>query len=158
MEGITLPPNFEWGFAGDVEMMQESAAAMGLALLLATAFIYIVLASQFESFTQPFAIMLSLPLSLIGVVLTLTSFILKAAAMAQRSKREAEDALGRGAPYWAIVWPSGEVRWTKRVARPASAAVVVKISRMARATCGMVVIGKLLVGRHYGVCRNPIMP
>jgi hypothetical protein len=29
---------------------------------------------------------------------------------------------------------------------------------MAWATCGMVVIGKLLAGRHYGVCRNPIMP
>src|SRR4029450_2889917 len=42
--------------------------------------------------------------------------------------------------------------------RPASAAGVVKISRMARATCGMVVIGKLLACRHYGVCRNPIMP
>jgi hypothetical protein len=35
---------------------------------------------------------------------------------------------------------SGEVRWTKRVARPASAAVAVKISRIVRATCGIVVI------------------
>ena len=65
----TLPPNFEWGFAGDVEMMQESAAAMGLALLLAVAFIYIVLASQFESFTEPFLIMLSLPLAVVGALL-----------------------------------------------------------------------------------------
>ena len=46
---------------------------------------------------------------------------------------------------------SGEVRWTKRVARPAAAAVVVKISRLARATCGMVVLGKLLACRPYGV-------
>ena len=71
MEGITLPPNFEWGFAGDVEMMQESAAAMGLALLLATAFIYIVLASQFESFLEPFLIMISLPLALVGALLAI---------------------------------------------------------------------------------------
>ena len=59
------------GFAGDVEMMQESAAAMGLALLLAVAFIYIVLASQFESFTEPMLIMLSLPLALVGALLAL---------------------------------------------------------------------------------------
>jgi multidrug efflux pump subunit AcrB/outer membrane protein TolC len=69
MEGIRMPPNFEWGFAGDVELMQESAAAMGLALLLAVAFIYIVLASQFESFLEPFLIMLSLPLAIVGALL-----------------------------------------------------------------------------------------
>jgi hydrophobe/amphiphile efflux-1 (HAE1) family protein len=71
MQNIQLPPNFEWGFAGDVEMMQESAAAMGLALLLATAFIYIVLASQFESFLEPFLIMISLPLALVGALLAI---------------------------------------------------------------------------------------
>ena len=71
MEGVALPPNFEWGFAGDVEMMQEAGAAMGLALILATAFIYIVLASQFESFLEPFLIMTSLPLALVGALLAL---------------------------------------------------------------------------------------
>ena len=54
---------------GDVELMQESAAAMGLAMLLAIAFIYIVLASQFESFSEPFLIMLSLPLAVVGALL-----------------------------------------------------------------------------------------
>jgi HAE1 family hydrophobic/amphiphilic exporter-1 len=71
MAGIQMPQNFEWGFAGDVEMMQESAAAMGLALLLAIAFIYIVLASQFESFLEPFLIMISLPLALVGALLAI---------------------------------------------------------------------------------------
>ncbi|MGH9385626.1 MAG: efflux RND transporter permease subunit [Vicinamibacterales bacterium] len=71
MAGINMPPTFEWGFAGDVELMQESAAAMGLALLLAVAFIYIVLASQFESFLEPFLIMLSLPLALVGALLAI---------------------------------------------------------------------------------------
>jgi HAE1 family hydrophobic/amphiphilic exporter-1 len=71
MAGITMPPNFEWGFAGDVELMQESAAAMGLALILAVAFIYIVLASQFESFLEPFLIMLSLPLAIVGALLAI---------------------------------------------------------------------------------------
>jgi HAE1 family hydrophobic/amphiphilic exporter-1 len=41
------------------------------ALFLAIVFIYLILASQFGSFTQPFSIMLSLPLSLVGVALAL---------------------------------------------------------------------------------------
>lgn len=71
MAGVKMPPNFEWGFSGDVEMMQEAAASMGLALILAMAFIYIVLASQFESFVEPFLIMLSLPLALVGALIAL---------------------------------------------------------------------------------------
>jgi hydrophobe/amphiphile efflux-1 (HAE1) family protein len=71
MATVQLPPNFEWGFLGDVELMQESAAAMGLAMLLAIAFIYIVLASQFESFFEPMLIMLSLPLAVVGALLAI---------------------------------------------------------------------------------------
>ena len=71
VESVSMPSTFEWGFAGDVELMQESAAAMGLAMILAIAFIYIVLSSQFESFLQPFIIMLSLPLALVGALLLL---------------------------------------------------------------------------------------
>jgi HAE1 family hydrophobic/amphiphilic exporter-1 len=41
------------------------------ALTLAIVFIYLILASQFGSFTHPLAIMLSLPLSLVGVAVTL---------------------------------------------------------------------------------------
>ncbi len=71
MRSVQLPPNFEWGFLGDVELMQEAAAAMGLAMILAVAFIYIVLASQFESFFEPMIIMLSLPLAVVGALLAI---------------------------------------------------------------------------------------
>ncbi len=71
MDSMTLPAGVEWGFAGDVELMQEAGAAMGLAMILAIAFIYIVLASQFESFSEPFLIMLSLPLAVVGALLAL---------------------------------------------------------------------------------------
>ena len=71
LASVTMPANFEHGFAGDVELMQESAAAMGLAMILAVAFIYIVLASQFESFAEPMLIMLSLPLAVVGALLGL---------------------------------------------------------------------------------------
>ena len=51
--------------------MAESAAYAGQALLLAVILIYLILASQFGSFLQPVAIMMSLPMSLIGVFLGL---------------------------------------------------------------------------------------
>jgi HAE1 family hydrophobic/amphiphilic exporter-1 len=46
---------------------------MSESLALAVVFIYLILASQFGSFLQPLAIMLSLPLSLIGVMLALAA-------------------------------------------------------------------------------------
>src|SRR5678816_1523871 len=46
-------------------------ANMFQALFLAVVFIYLILASQFGSFVHPLAIMLSLPLSLVGVALAL---------------------------------------------------------------------------------------
>jgi HAE1 family hydrophobic/amphiphilic exporter-1 len=56
---------------GDAEELADMFANMLQALFLAVVFIYLILASQFGSFTQPFAIMLSLPLSLVGVAVAL---------------------------------------------------------------------------------------
>ena len=44
---------------------------MGMALGLAVVFIYIVLASQFESFIHPLTIMLTLPLAFVGAIVAL---------------------------------------------------------------------------------------
>jgi HAE1 family hydrophobic/amphiphilic exporter-1 len=71
LAGLTLPANFEVGLQGDVELMQETTRGIILALALAVAFIYIVLASQFESFVEPLIIMLSLPLAIVGALLML---------------------------------------------------------------------------------------
>ena len=54
-------------------MTESFEYALG-ALALAVVFIYMILASQFRSFVQPLALMSSLPLTLIGVVLTLLVF------------------------------------------------------------------------------------
>ncbi len=71
IDDMKVPAPFQVGFAGDVELMQETAQGLGLALLLAVTFIYIVLASQFESFVEPLIIMLSLPLAIVGALLML---------------------------------------------------------------------------------------
>ena len=68
---MQLPPGYSLQAAGQQQDMQESFQAALAALALAIVFIYLILASQFASFTQPLAIMASLPFSLIGVFLAL---------------------------------------------------------------------------------------
>jgi len=64
---IEMPPGYSISYTGQAEDMAESFGYVGQSLMLAVILIYAILASQFRSFLQPFAIMLSLPLSLAGV-------------------------------------------------------------------------------------------
>ncbi|RKX25727.1 MAG: AcrB/AcrD/AcrF family protein [Candidatus Zixiibacteriota bacterium] len=68
---IQLSPGYSIGAVGEQEIMVESFENISKALILAIIFIYLLLASQYESFFDPFSIMLSLPLSLIGAILGL---------------------------------------------------------------------------------------
>ena len=68
---MKLPPGYRFVFGGSTKDIAESAAYAGQALLMAVILIYLILASQFGSFLQPIAIMMSLPMSLIGVFLGL---------------------------------------------------------------------------------------
>ncbi len=74
IDGLDLPLGYRTGTGGESEDMADTMAAAGAALGLAVIFIYLVLASQFGSFLQPFAIMSSLPLALVGVMLGLLAF------------------------------------------------------------------------------------
>ena len=64
---LALPPGDSIGYTGETEDMAESFGYVSQSLVLAVVLIYAILASQFRSFLQPLAIMLSLPLSLVGV-------------------------------------------------------------------------------------------
>jgi HAE1 family hydrophobic/amphiphilic exporter-1 len=68
---LDLPAGVRIAQGGDVEMLGDTIGSAVSALVLAVVFIYLVLASQFGSFLQPIAIMMALPLSLIGVMLGL---------------------------------------------------------------------------------------
>jgi HAE1 family hydrophobic/amphiphilic exporter-1 len=63
-----VPPTLQTDLTGMAEVMDESFAELFFALFLAIAIVYMILASQFESFIHPFTIMLSLPLSLVGAL------------------------------------------------------------------------------------------
>jgi multidrug efflux pump subunit AcrB len=71
MDATVLPPGYRFDVGGQAKDMQESFMALLAAAGLAIIFIYLILASQFASFTQPVAIMASLPFTLIGVFLAL---------------------------------------------------------------------------------------
>ncbi|MCK6530938.1 efflux RND transporter permease subunit [Myxococcota bacterium] len=68
-----LPPGYTYIYNGQQKDMADMIANLVLALALALVFIYMVLASQFESVVHPFTIMLSLPLALVGAVLALAA-------------------------------------------------------------------------------------
>ncbi len=65
------PPGYGLELAGASKDQQEVFKQMGIALVMGVALMYLILVMQFGSFTAPLAVMLSLPLSLIGVVLAL---------------------------------------------------------------------------------------
>lgn len=64
---LHLSPGYRIVFSGEAEDMAESFGYLGQALVLAIILVYLILAAQFESFVDPLSIMLSLPLSLIGM-------------------------------------------------------------------------------------------
>lgn len=75
VENYPMPPDFAYELSGQNEEMETSSNSLTLAMILAIFLVYIVMASQFESFLHPFLILFTIPMALIGVFLTL--FVLK---------------------------------------------------------------------------------
>ncbi|MFN3892343.1 MAG: efflux RND transporter permease subunit [Beijerinckiaceae bacterium] len=67
----TLPPSARYEYAGVSREFKESGSSLYFIFLLALAFIFLVLAAQFESFIDPLIIMFTVPLSLTGALLAL---------------------------------------------------------------------------------------
>ncbi len=72
MDGLGLPPGVTWSFNDRLQEQDEEGQQMALNYLLALALVYIVMASLFESLTQPFAILFSIPFALVGATWLLT--------------------------------------------------------------------------------------
>lgn len=66
-----LPPGYTLFYDGQMKVLNEQNDAFALVFVLAFVFVYMVLASQFESFKHPFTIMVSVPLALVGALLAL---------------------------------------------------------------------------------------
>ncbi len=64
-----LPPEMSWRIGGDYEDQQDMFSDMILLLILIIILVYMVMASQFESFMGPMVIMSSVPFAFVGVAL-----------------------------------------------------------------------------------------
>jgi multidrug efflux pump subunit AcrB len=62
-----MPDGYSWRESGMLASMHRSFGSMGLAVMLAMALVYLALVAQFQSFLDPFIIMMSVPFGLIGV-------------------------------------------------------------------------------------------
>ncbi|MBF0408875.1 MAG: efflux RND transporter permease subunit [Candidatus Riflebacteria bacterium] len=67
IKSVKLPAGYQIGFGGEQEEMGEAFGNMALALFASILLVYMIMASQFESLLQPFVIMFTIPLSVIGV-------------------------------------------------------------------------------------------
>jgi HAE1 family hydrophobic/amphiphilic exporter-1 len=65
---VKVPELYKVLLAGEKEEMQDAFMKLMFALILSIALIYMIMASQFESLVQPFVVMFTVPLSLIGVL------------------------------------------------------------------------------------------
>ena len=79
----SIPGDFQIIIGGNAEDQQDAFFYLGLAFLAAIVLVYMIMASQFESLVNPFIIMFSVPLSIIGVIfiLKITGFTLDVMAL-----------------------------------------------------------------------------
>ncbi|HEY0613854.1 MAG TPA: efflux RND transporter permease subunit, partial [Candidatus Elarobacter sp.] len=71
MNAYTFPSGYRWQYGPAVTANNDTFGALTLVVILAIALIYMLLASQFESFLDPLVIMMAVPFALIGIIASL---------------------------------------------------------------------------------------
>jgi len=71
LRSVPVPEGFSIAFGGDYEEQQKAFNELLLSIILALILVYMVMACQYESLVDPFVVMFSVPLAVIGVVLIL---------------------------------------------------------------------------------------
>ena len=73
LQPVMMPVDYKMEFTGEELKRKESVSNLSFALILSVILVFMVLAAQFESITQPFVIMLTIPLAGVGTILTFFS-------------------------------------------------------------------------------------
>jgi len=71
LQSVPRPKDFTILFGGDYEEQQKAFRELLFSFILAIFLVYLVMAGQFESFRDPFIVLFSIPMALIGIVLTM---------------------------------------------------------------------------------------
>jgi HAE1 family hydrophobic/amphiphilic exporter-1 len=71
LAGLVLPDGYALSFGGEFEEQQKARRDFTIAILMALALVYMLMAAQFERFVDPLVVMLAVPMALVGVVATL---------------------------------------------------------------------------------------
>ncbi len=71
LKALPLPPGFQFQLTGQIQQQREAFGSLKFTSLLAIILVYMVMASQFRSLLDPFIIMFSGPLGMIGVIWSL---------------------------------------------------------------------------------------
>jgi HAE1 family hydrophobic/amphiphilic exporter-1 len=74
IKGAGLPSDVHLETGGNVRIMKETFRDIGVAIAIAVVLVYLVMAAQFESWVEPFIIIGSLPLAIIGILFGLFIF------------------------------------------------------------------------------------
>jgi HAE1 family hydrophobic/amphiphilic exporter-1 len=70
LKSVSLPANYRIVITGEELMRKESMSNLTFALILSIILVFMVLAAEFESIIQPFVILLTIPLAVVGTILT----------------------------------------------------------------------------------------
>jgi HAE1 family hydrophobic/amphiphilic exporter-1 len=71
LQQVQLPAGSGVAYLGDLEQQEESFGTLGLALLAAIIFVYLIMVALYDSFVYPFVVLFSVPLAVIGALLAL---------------------------------------------------------------------------------------
>ncbi len=71
LEKLERPAGVAYIFGGDAEMQGDSFGALGIALLISVALVYLIMVALYDSYVYPLVVMFSIPLSIIGALLAL---------------------------------------------------------------------------------------
>ncbi len=71
LKSIPVPRDFAILFGGDYEEQQDAFRELLLGFIIAVLLVYLVMAGQFESFRDPFVVLFSIPMAIIGIVVTM---------------------------------------------------------------------------------------
>jgi len=72
--GIPLPTDYKIKITGEEEKRKESMDALSFAMMLSIVLVFMVMAAQFESLLHPFTILMTIPMAVVGSILTFFMF------------------------------------------------------------------------------------